>query len=73
LEIVSKAYVDPFIVDLNLLNASLMIAKTMMREGCKYGKRLGKDDKDFVMPLEIVENKADSILDTSLLELIEGE
>jgi len=36
LEIVSTSYVKPFKVDPNLSNASLMVAKTMMREGYKY-------------------------------------
>jgi len=57
LEIFNTTYVKPFKVHPNLSNASLMVAKTMMREGYKYDNVLGKNDKSSVMSLEIVENK----------------
>jgi len=57
LEIVSTTYVEPFKVNPCLSNASLMMAKTMMKEGYKYGNGLGKNNTGFVMPLKLVENE----------------
>jgi len=57
LEIVSTTYVEPFKVNLYLSNTSLMTAKTMMKEGYKYGSGLGKNSTGSVRPLKLVENK----------------
>jgi len=57
LEIVSTNYVETFKVDPYLSNASLMMAKTMMKEGYKCGSGLGKNDIGSVMPSELIENK----------------
>jgi len=57
LEIVSTAYVEPFKVNSCLSNASLMMAKTMMRKGYRHGSGLGKNGNGSVKPLELVENK----------------
>jgi len=57
LEIVSIAYVEPFKVDPYLSSASLMMARTMMKEGYKYGSGLGENNIGSVMPLKLVENK----------------
>jgi len=57
LEIVSTAYIEPFRVNPHLSNASLMVAKTMMEKGYKYGSGLGKNNDGFVKPLELVEDK----------------
>jgi len=43
-EIVSATYVEPFKVNPCLSSASLMVAKTMMKEGYKYGSGLGKNN-----------------------------
>ena len=40
-----------------LSSVSLMVAKTMMKEGYKYGIGLGKNNTGFVRPLKLVENK----------------
>jgi len=40
-----------------LFSASLMMAKTIMKEGYKYGSGLGINGKGSVMPLKLVENK----------------
>jgi len=34
-----------------------MMVKSMMREGYKFGKGLGKDGKGSVFPLQLTENK----------------
>jgi len=34
-----------------------MVAKTMMKEGYKYGNGLGKNNRGSIMPLKLVENK----------------
>ena len=57
LEIVSTTYVEPFKVNPYLSNTSLMTAKTMMKEGYKYGSGLGKNSTGSVKPLKLVENK----------------
>jgi len=57
LEIVSTTYVEPFKVNPCLSNVSLMVAKTMMKEGYKYGSGLGKNSTGSVKPLKLVENK----------------
>jgi len=57
MEIVSTTYVKPFMVNPCLSNASLMMAKTMMKEGYKYGSGLGVNGKGSVMQLKLVENK----------------
>jgi len=57
LEIVSKTYVEPFKVNPYLSSASLMMARTMMKEGYKYGSGLGQNNIRSVMPLKLVENK----------------
>jgi len=57
LEIVSTTYVEPFKVNPCLSSVSLMVAKTMMKEGYKYGIGLGKNNTGFVRPLKLVENK----------------
>ena len=57
LEIVSTNYVEPFKVNPCLSSASLMVAKTMMKEGYKYGSGLGKNNTGSVKPLKLVENK----------------
>ena len=57
LEIVSTTYIEPFKVNPCLSNASLMMAKTMMKKGYRHGSGLGKNDNGSVMPLELVENK----------------
>jgi len=73
LEIVSTTYVEPFKVNPCLSSASLMMAKTMMKEGYKYGSGLGINGKRSVMSLKLVENKGGMVWDTNLLMLIEGE
>ena len=57
LEIVSTTYVEPFKVNPCLSSASLMVAKTMMKERYKYGSGLGKNNTGSVKPLKLVENK----------------
>jgi len=57
LEIVSTTYVKPFKVNPCLSSASLMVAKTMMKEGYKYGSGLGKNNTRSVRPVKLVENK----------------
>jgi len=57
LEIVSTTYVEPFKVNPYLSSASLMMARTMMKEGYKYGSGLGQNNIGSVMPLKLVENK----------------
>jgi len=57
LEIISTTYVEPFKVNPCLSSASLMVAKTMMKEGYKYGSGLGKNNTRSVRPLKLVENK----------------
>jgi len=57
LEIVSTTYVEPFKVNPCLSSASLIVAKTMMKEGYKYGSGLGKNNTGSVRPLKLVENK----------------
>jgi len=57
LEIVGTAYVEPFKLSPYLSNTSLMIARTILKEGYKYGMGLGKDGKGVILPLELVENK----------------
>jgi len=57
LEIVITTYVEPFKVNPCQSSASLMVAKTMMKEGYKYGSGLGKNNTESVKPLKLVENK----------------
>jgi len=57
LEIVGAAYIEPFKLSPYLSSTSLMIAKTMLKEGYKYGMGLGKGGKGVILPLELVENK----------------
>jgi len=57
LEIVSTTYVEPFKVNPCLSSASLMVAKTIMKEGYKYGSGLGKNNTGSVRPLKLVKNK----------------
>jgi len=57
LEFVSTTYVEPFKVNQCLSSVSLMVAKTMMQEGYKYGSGLGKNNVGSVKPLKLVENK----------------
>jgi len=57
LEIVSTTYVEPFKVNPRLSNVSLMVAKTMLKEGYKYGSGLGKRNAGSVKPLKLVKNK----------------
>jgi len=57
LEIASITYVEPFKVNPYLSNTSLMTAKTMMKEGYKYGSDLGKNSTGSVKLLKLVENK----------------
>jgi len=57
LEIVSTTYIEPFKVNPCLSDASLMMAKTMMKKGYRHSSGLGKNDNGFVMPLKLVENK----------------
>ena len=57
LKIVDTAYVEPFKLSPYLSNTSLMIARTILKEGYKYGMGLGKDGKGVILPLELVENK----------------
>jgi len=51
LEIVSTAYVGFFKVNPYLFSESLMMARTMMKEGYKYGSGLGQNNIGSVMPL----------------------
>jgi len=44
-EIVNTSYVEYFQITPYLSNASLKMVKTMMREGYRFGKGLGKDGK----------------------------
>ena len=46
LEIVGTMYVEPFKISSHLSKASIMMAKTMLKEGYKYGQKLGKMVKD---------------------------
>jgi len=57
LEIVSTTYIEPFRVNPHLSKASLMVAKTMMEKGYKYGSGLGKNNDGSMKPLELIENK----------------
>ena len=57
LEIVSTTYVEPLKVNPRLSDVSLMVAKTMLKEGYKYGSGLGKRNAGSVKPLKLVENK----------------
>jgi len=57
LEIVNNTYVEPFQVNPYLSDASLMMAKTMLRKGYKYGNGLGKKGTRPVFPLKLVGNK----------------
>ena len=57
LEIISTTYIEPFRVNPHLSNASLMVAKTIMEKGYKYGSGLGKNNDGLVKPLKLVENK----------------
>ena len=57
LEIVNNAYVEPFQLNPYLSNASLRMAKTMLRKGYKYGNGLSKKGTGPVFPLELVGNK----------------
>ena len=57
LEIVGTMYVEPFKVSPFLSKASIMMAKTMLKEGYKYGQVLGKNCQGLLIPLELIENK----------------
>jgi len=57
LEIVGKMYVEPFKIGLYLLKTSIMMAKTMLKEGYKYGQTLGKSGQGLLNSLERTENK----------------
>jgi len=57
LEIVNNVYVEPFQVNPYLSDASLMMAKTMLRKGYKYGNGLCKKGTGPVFPLELVGNR----------------
>ena len=57
LEIVSTTYVEPFKVNPYLSSAFLMMARTMMKEGYKYGSGLAQNNRGSVMLLKLVENK----------------
>ena len=57
LEIVSNAYVEPFQINPYLSDASLMMAKTMLKKGYKYGDGLGRNGTRLVVPLDLVGNK----------------
>jgi len=57
LEIVSTTYIEPFRLNPHLSSASLMVARTMMEKGYKYGNGLGKNNDGLIKPLELVENK----------------
>jgi len=57
LEIVGMMYVEPPRVNPCLSNASLMMAKFMLKEGYKYGQGLGKNGQGPVHPLKLIENK----------------
>ena len=57
LEVVNTAYVEPFNVDPYLSSTSLMMAKTMIKEGYKYSIGLGKNDKGSIMALELTKTK----------------
>jgi len=57
LEIVGTVYVEPFKISPYLSKASIMMAKTMLKEGYKYGQTLGKNGQGLLNPLELTENK----------------
>jgi len=57
LEIVGTMYVEPFKISQHLSKASIMMAKTMLKEGYKYGQKLGKNGQGLLNPLELTENK----------------
>ena len=57
LEIVGTMYVEPFKISPHLSKASVMMAKTMLKEGYKYGQKLGKNGQGLLNPLELTENK----------------
>jgi len=57
LEIVNTTYIEPFRVNPHLSSASLMVARTMMEKGYKYGDGLGKNNDGSVKPLELVDNR----------------
>ena len=50
-------YVEPFKINPCLLKASVMVAKTMLKEGYKYGQALGKSGQRLLYPLKLIENK----------------
>ena len=56
-EIVGMMYVEPSRVNPCLSNASLVMAKFMLKEGYKYGQGLGKNGQGPVHPLKLTENK----------------
>ena len=56
-EIVNTAYVKSFLITPYLSNTSSKMVNTMMREGYKFGKRLDKDGKGSVFPLQLAKNK----------------
>jgi len=57
LKIVSTTYVEPFRVNPYLSNASLMMARTMIKGGYGYANRLGRYGKGDVLPLKLTDNK----------------
>jgi len=57
LEIVGTMYVEPFKINPCLSKASVMVTKTMLKEGYKYGQALGKSGQGLLYPLKLIENK----------------
>jgi len=57
LEIVGTMYVEPFKINPCLSKASVMVAKTMLKDGYKYGQALGKRGQGLLRPLKLPENK----------------
>jgi len=57
LEILGTMYVEPFKINPCLSKASVMVAKTMLKEGYKHGQALGNSGQGLLHPLKLIENK----------------
>jgi len=57
LEIVGTMYVEPFKINPYLSKAWVMMEKTMLKEGYKYGQAIGKSGQGLLYPLKLIENK----------------
>jgi len=54
LGIVGTMYIEPFKINPYLSKASVMMAKTMLKDGYKYGQALGKSGQGFLYPFKLI-------------------